>query len=150
MDTRATNLLGDLYGFFSIERYGAADRRHRLVTSGIVQMPMDLMMSVIADFRSSLRFNPSASFGDLQLDGYTGDLPAGILPGSGCRDLNLDAVNAARLPRGLEAVTSAGISCDVFTNVDLRFSRFFNVQNHPVEFIPQLFNIPNTPDFNPP
>ena len=28
--------LGDRYGFFKIERYGAADRRHRLVTSGIV------------------------------------------------------------------------------------------------------------------
>src|SRR5207244_4347006 len=96
MDTSATNLLADRYGFFSIERYGAADRRHRLVTSGIVQMPMDLMVSVIADFRSSLRFNPSASFGDLQNDGYTGDLPAGVMPGSGCRDLNLDAVNAAR------------------------------------------------------
>jgi hypothetical protein len=146
MDTAATNLLGDRYGFFSIERYGAADRRHRLVTSGIVQMPMDLMMSVIADFRSSLRFNPSASFGDLQLDGYTGDLPAGVMPGSGCRDLNLDAVNASRTSRGLTAVTT--VDCPGFANVDLRLSKSFRVGAYRAEFIAQLFNIFDRANFN--
>ena len=146
MDTAATNLLGDRYGFFSIERYGAADRRHRLVTSGIVQMPMDLMMSVIADFRSSLRFNPTASFGDLQLDGYTGDLPAGVMPGSGCRDLNLDAVNASRTSRGLTAVTT--VDCPGFANVDLRLSKSFRVGTYRAEFIAQLFNIFDRANFN--
>ena len=148
LDTSATNLLGDRYGFFSIERYGAADRRHRLVTSGIVQMPMDFMMSVIADFRSSLRFNPSASFGDLQNDGYTGDLPPGVLPGSGCRDMNLDAVNAARTSRGLTAVTT--IDCPGFANVDLRLSKSFRVGTSRAEFIAQLFNIFNRANFNAP
>src|SRR5258708_834251 len=77
MDPSATNALAARYGFFQIERYGAADRRHRLVTSGIVQLPAAMQLSAIADFRSSLRFNPTASFGDLNGDLYTGDLPAG-------------------------------------------------------------------------
>jgi hypothetical protein len=148
LDTSATNLLGDRYGFFSIERYGAADRRHRLVTSGIVQLPMDLMVSVIADFRSSLRFNPSASFGDLQNDGYTGDLPVGVMPGSGCRDLNLDAVNAARTSRGLTAVST--VDCPGFANVDLRLSKSFRVGTYRAEFIAQLFNIFDRANFNVP
>jgi hypothetical protein len=148
MDTAATNLLGDRYGFFSIERYGAADRRHRLVTSAIVQMPMDFMVSVIADFRSSLRFNPSASFGDLQNDGYTGDLPAGVMPGSGCRDMNLDAVNAARTSRGLTAVST--VDCPGFANVDLRLSKTFRIATYRAEFIAQLFNILNRANFNAP
>ena len=148
MDTAATNLLGDRYGFFSIDRYGAADRRHRLVTSGIVQTPMDFMVSVIADFRSSLRFNPTASFGDLQNDGYTGDLPAGVMPGSGCRDLNLDAVNVARTSRGLTAVST--VDCPGFANVDLRLSKSFRVGTSRAEFIAQLFNIFNRANFNAP
>jgi hypothetical protein len=148
MDTNATNLLADRYGFFQIERAGAADRRHRLVTSGIVQMPMDLMMSVIADFRSSLHFNPTASFGDLNNDGYTGDLPAGVMPGSGCRDLNLDAVNAARTSRGLTPVTT--VDCPRFANIDLRLSKSFRVASYRAEFIAQLFNIFNRANFNVP
>jgi hypothetical protein len=148
MDISATNALADRYGFFEIERAGAADRRHRLVTSAIAQLPMDFLLSVIADFRSALRFNPSASFGDLNADGYTGDLPAGIMPGSGCRDLNLDAVNAARTSRGLTAVTQ--VDCPGFANVDLRLSKTFRVGSSRAEFIAQLFNVFNRANFNVP
>jgi hypothetical protein len=111
-------------------------------------MPMDLMMSVIADFRSSLHFNPTASFGDLNNDGYTGDLPAGVMPGSGCRDLNLDAVNAARTSRGLTPVTT--VDCPRFANIDLRLSKSFRVASYRAEFIAQLFNIFNRANFNVP
>ena len=104
LDVQSTNALADRYGFFSIERAGAADRRHRLVLSGIAAFPADLQLSAIADFRSSLRFNPSASFGDLNNDGYVNDLPGGIMPGSGCRDLDVGAVNAARRARGRSGI----------------------------------------------
>ena len=147
MDTAATNLLADRYGFFEIERYGAADRRHRLVTSGIVALPMDFMLSAIADFRSSLRFNPTSSL-DLNLDGYTGDLPAGVLPGSGCRDMNLDAVNTFRRARGLTEVTT--VDCPGFANVDLRLSKTFRIGSQRAELIAQLFNIFNRANFNAP
>jgi outer membrane receptor protein involved in Fe transport len=139
MDTAATNLLADRYGYFQIERYGAADRRHRLVTSAIVQLPAAMQLSAIADFRSDLRFNPTASFGDLNADGYTGDLPAGIMPGSGCRDLDLNAVNAARTSRGLTAATT--VDCPGFVNVDLRASKSFRLGSQRAEFIAQLLNV---------
>jgi len=146
-DTAATNNLGDQYGFFSIERYGAADRRHRLVTSGIVQLPANVQLSAIADLRSDLRFNPTTGL-DLNNDGYTGDLPAGVLPGTGCRDLNLDAVNAFRRARGLTEVTS--VDCPGFANVDLRLSKSFRIGNQRAEFIAQLFNVLNRANFNVP
>jgi Carboxypeptidase regulatory-like domain/TonB dependent receptor len=147
MDTQATNQLGDRYGFFSIERYGAADRRHRLVTSGIVQLPSDVMLSAIADFRSSLRFAPSSGL-DLNGDGYSIDLPAGVMPGTGCRDMNLDAVNTFRRGRGLTEVTT--VDCPGFANVDLRLSKTFRVAAYRAEFIAQLFNIFNRANFNTP
>jgi len=147
MDTQATNQLGDRYGFFSIERYGAADRRHRLVTSGIVQLPADVMLSAIGDFRSSLRFAPSSAL-DLNGDGYTGDLPAGVMPGTGCRDMNLDAVNTFRRGRGLTEVTT--VDCPGFANLDLRLSKSFRIATYRAEFIAQLFNIFNRANFNAP
>jgi outer membrane receptor protein involved in Fe transport len=146
-DTSATNLLADRYGFYQIDRYGAADRRHRLVTSGIVQLPARVQLSAIADFRSSLRFNPTSSL-DLNADGYTGDLPAGVMPGSGCRDLSLDAVNAFRRARGLTEVTT--IDCPGFANVDLRLSKTFQIGAARAEFIAQLFNIFDRANFNTP
>ena len=146
-DTSATNLLADRYGFYSIERYGAADRRHRLVTSGIVQLPAGFQLSTIADFRSSLRFAPTSSL-DLNADGYTGDLPAGVLPGTGCRDMNLDAVNTFRRARGLTEVTT--VDCPGFANVDLRLSKVFQLGTARAELIAQLFNVFNRANFNTP
>jgi hypothetical protein len=148
MDTQATNLLADRYGFFQIERYGPSDRRHRLVTSGIVQLPLALQLSAIADFRSSLRFTPTASFGDLNGDGYVNDLPAGVLPGRGCRDLNLEAVNAARRSQRLTEVTT--VDCPGFANVDLRMSKSFRIGSTRAELIAQLFNIFDRANFNVP
>jgi hypothetical protein len=139
-DQNFLNSLGDQYGYFKIDRYGTADRRHRLVVSGVVQLPALSQISVIGDFRSSLPFSPSSSLGDLNGDGYTGDLPAGVLPGSGCRGLNLDTINAVRTGRGLTPVTK--VDCPGFSNIDLRFSKFFALgASHQVEFIAQLFNV---------
>jgi hypothetical protein len=148
VDVQSTNLLADRYGFFSIERAGAADRRHRLVLSGIAALPADLQLSAIADFRSSLRFNPSASFGDLNNDGYVNDLPGGIMPGSGCRNLDVGAVNGARRARGLTEVTT--VDCPGFANVDLRLSKSLRFGSRRAELIAQLFNITNRANFNVP
>ena len=85
-------------------------------------------LSAIADFRSSLRFAPTSAL-DLNGDGYTGDLPAGVMPGTGCRDLNLDAVNTFRRGRGLTEVTT--VDCPGFANVDLRLSKIFRIAGVP-------------------
>ncbi|HYT65923.1 MAG TPA: carboxypeptidase regulatory-like domain-containing protein [Vicinamibacterales bacterium] len=145
-DQNFVNSLGDRYGYYNVDRYGTADRRHRLVVSGIVQLPGQAQVSAIGDFRSSLPFSPSSALGDLNNDGYTGDLPAGVLPGSGCRGLNLDTINAIRASRNLTAVTQ--VDCPGFANVDLRFSKFFSLAaGHQVEFIAQLFNVFNRANF---
>ena len=139
-DQNFLNVLGDLYGYAKIDRYGIADRRHRLVVSGIVQLPWQAQVSAIGDFRSSLPFGPSSALGDLNNDGYTGDLPAGVLPSSGCRNLNLASINAVRASRNLTQVTQ--VDCPGFSNVDLRFSKFFTfARAQQVEFIAQLFNV---------
>ncbi len=136
------NVIGtrqDVYGYSKLRRAGAADRRHRLVVSGIVALPLDMQVSAIGDFRSSLPFSPSSSAGDLNNDTLTGDLPPGVLPGSGCRDLNLAAINGFRTARSLTSVSA--VDCPGFANLDLRFSKFFRIGTSRAEFIAQLFNI---------
>ena len=145
-DQNLSNIRADVYGFSRVERYGTADRRHRLVLSGIVQLPWQSQVSAIGDFRSSLPFSPSSNLGDLNQDGYNNDLPAGIMPGTGCRGLNLEAVNGVRASRNLTPVTQ--VDCPGFANVDVRFSKFFTIARmHQVEFIAQLFNIFNRANF---
>jgi len=70
------------------------------------------------------------------------------MPGSGCRDLNLDAVNAARASRGLTPVTQ--VDCPGFANVDLRLSKSFRLGGQRAEVIAQLFNVFNRANFNVP
>ncbi len=136
----------DRYGFFKVERYGAADRRHRLVASGIAQLPFDMQLSAIGDFRSSQRLNPTSSF-DLNGDGYATDLPPGVTPGSGCRNLDVNAVNTFRTARNLTPVTA--VDCPTFANVDLRLSKFFRVgASQRAELIAQLSNIFNRANFD--
>jgi hypothetical protein len=149
-DLAFRNVNGDVYGFVRVVSPGVADRRHRLVASGIVQLPFDMQISAIADFRSSLSFNPATSF-DLTGDGYTGKLPPGVKYQSGCRDLNVDALNAFRVSRGLPAVSNDDIACPGFANLDVRFSKSFRAgrSQQRLELIAQLFNAFNRANFGP-
>jgi len=145
-DDSFQNVYGDRYGFFKRVYPGPADRRHRLVLSGIVQMPWDVQASVIADFRSSLPMNPTSGI-DINADGYAIDLPAGVTRFSGCRDLNLSAINTFRQGRALPAV--AEVACPGFSNLDLRLSKTLSVGGgHQMELIGQLFNIANRANYN--
>jgi hypothetical protein len=147
-DDRFSSNVADVYGFSRVVSYGSADRRHRLVVSGILQLPYEMQVSAIGDFRSSLPFNPSSPF-DLDSDGYGGDLPTGVEVGSGCRNLDLAAVNAFRRSRNLSDISS--VECPKFANLDVRFSKFFSfMQGHRVEFIAQLFNVFDRANLNVP
>jgi len=147
-DDSYTNTAPDVYGYVKLVRWGVADRRHRLVVSGIYQLPFEMQVSAIADFRSSLPFSPSTALDlDVPGDGYTGDLPTGVYPGSGCRDLDLGAVNTFRRSRNLPEVTT--VECPGFANLDFRFSKFFSfARGHRLELIAQLFNVFNRTNFN--
>jgi outer membrane receptor protein involved in Fe transport len=137
-DTNFSNTYISPYGFSEDTIYAVADRRHRLVASGIVALPFEAQVSAILDLRSSLPFGPTSSL-DLNGDGYTGDLPAGVIRMSGCRGLDLNAVNTFRSSRGLAPVTD--VTCAGFSNLDIRFSKFLTLGgSHRVELIAQLFN----------
>jgi len=145
-DRSFQNVYADRYGFFKEEYPGQADRRHRLVVSGIVQLPWDLQVSSILDLRSSLPANPTSNL-DLNGDGYTGDIPAGVTRFSICRGLNLEAVNAFRQSRNLAAVSD--LSCPGFANLDIRLSKSFRFrQTQDLELIAQLFNVANRANLN--
>lgn len=148
-DEGFSSQVANSYGFNKVERYGAADRRHRFVFSGIVKLPGAFQISAIGDFRSSLSFSPTTSV-DLNGDGYTGDLPAGVTLGAGCRGLDLTAVNAFRASRNLAAVTS--IPCPTYKNIDARLSKSFTItsglRQHKFEIVAQLFNILNRTNYN--
>ena len=140
-DSSIRNSQGDHYGYQRVDSASAGDRRHRLVLSGIVQLPWQSQVSVIGDFRSSLSFNPGSSL-DINRDGYTGDNPAGVAFRSGCRALDIDAINTFRASRGLAAVSAGDVACPTFANLDLRFSKSITFgQTGRVELIAQLFNI---------
>jgi hypothetical protein len=147
-DNSFQNVYGDRYGFFKEQYPGQADRRHRLVASGIVQLPWEVQLSAIADFRSSLPMNPTSGI-DINADGYATDIPAGVTRFSGCRDLNVTAINAFRQSRNLPAVSD--VVCPGFANVDMRLSKSFRFSGaQDLEVIAQLFNIANRANYNVP
>src|SRR5581483_1273942 len=121
------NDLGDVYGYSRENGYSLADRRHKLVASGMVELPFATQLTAIMDLRTAQPFNPATST-DINKDGYTSDIPPAVAYRSGCRDLNLAAVNSFRTGFGLPAVSS--VACPGFANLDLRFSKFINFSNH--------------------
>jgi hypothetical protein len=126
------------YGFTQVRRPGVAERRHRLVVSGIVELPHEMQLSAIGDLRSSLPFGPITSGLDLNNDTLfgttvtTSDLPPGVIPMSGCRSLNVDAINTFRTARNLTPVSE--VDCPGFANVDVRFSKFLRFGSSRAEF----------------
>jgi hypothetical protein len=138
-------------GFVLSDWYPAqADRRHRLVASGIVQLPYDIQLSAIMDLRSSLPFEVNTGT-DVNADTYTNDLAPGTTFRSGCRDLNIDAANAYLTAIRLPGVSESSIECPGFANVDLRGSKFFNFGGgQRLELIIQALNLLNEANFNVP
>ena len=150
-DNGFTPNVADTYGFNKVERPGVADRRHRLVVSGVAKLPAGFQVSLIGDFRSNLPFSPTTT-ANFNNDGYNNDLPTGVAFGSGCRGLDLSAANAFRATRNLAAVTS--INCPTYANIDARVSKSisFNAGGkvQRVELVAQLFNVLNRANYDVP
>jgi hypothetical protein len=143
-DQPVANDYGTIYGYSQEDGYSLADRRHVLRASGTIQLPYDMQLSAILDLRSSTPFNPATNV-DINKDGFAIDLPPGVGFRSGCRDMDLNAVNNYRATFGLPAVTS--VACPSYQDVDLRFSKSFLFQSHRFELIAQLFNLTNHANF---
>jgi outer membrane receptor protein involved in Fe transport len=143
-DQPFANDLGSVYGYSREDGYSLADRRHVLRTSGTVQLPWYMQLSAILDLRSSQPFNPATGV-DINKDGFAIDVPPGVGFRSGCRDLNLAAVNAYRATFSLAPVSS--VTCSGYQDIDLRFSKSIVFQSHRIELIAQLFNLTNHANF---
>ena len=143
-DQPVANDLASVYGFGREDGYSLADRRHVLRASGTLQLPYQLQLSAILDLRSSSPFNPATSV-DINKDGFAIDVPNGIGFRSGCRDMDLSAVNAYRATFGLAAVGS--VACPTYQDLDLRLSKSFQFSSHRIEVIGQLFNITDHTNF---
>ena len=146
-DRPVNSLNSDLFGFNRVFGPAQTDRRHRLVLSGMIKLPYDILVSAIADFRTPLPLNPTTSF-DLNGDGRTADLPPGVGYRSGCRDLDFGALSSFRASRGLGAVSEDDIDCPNFSNIDLRFSKRFHFGDRSVEFLAQVLNLFSTANFD--
>ena len=143
-DQPVANDLGAIYGYSQEDGYSLADRRHVLRTSGTVQLPYEMQLSAILDLRSSQPFNPATNV-DINKDTYAIDVPPGVGFRSGCRDLNLPAINTFRATYNLAPV--ATVTCSGYQDIDLRFSKSFLFNSHRAELIAQLFNVTNHTNF---
>jgi hypothetical protein len=129
--------------------YGWADsdRRHRLTLSGIAQLWYGIQVSGILRYQSSLAVNITAGR-DLNGDGITNDRPPGITRNTGCRDLDLGAVNAYRQANRLSAVNE--FFCGSFMAVDLEASKSFQFgSSQQLEVVFRVFNLTNRSNYLP-
>jgi hypothetical protein len=122
----------------------AGERRHALVASGSVLLPLDVSLGLIWSWRSQLPWSATAGR-DLNGDGFNTDLVAGTTRNSGSRDLNLDAVNAYRVANGLAAVSENDIDSSRINMVDMRVNKDIALRGTvKLQVMLQVFNLFNT------
>jgi hypothetical protein len=117
------------------------DRRHTLVISGSMMIPLSFTVGGVWTMRSAMPFSPVAGK-DLNGDGATTDLVPGATRNSGQRSLNLDAVNAYRALNGLAPVSIAQVDSNRYNSLDVRITRTFKLtETKKAEIVGQIFNI---------
>ena len=158
-DTVGINLGGtitDLYNPGWDVGPASNDRRHAIVFSGAVQLPADIVLGGIWNFRTSTPFSARAGV-DLNGDGQTtgggggvvgGNYPSDYVPGTtknmGNRDTAamLTAVNAYRATLNLAPIPESQLEDNLLSQIDLRVSKAFNTgRGTRVELIGQVFNV---------
>jgi hypothetical protein len=115
------------------------DRRHVLVASGTVELPLRLTLGAIWTAKSSAPFSAlAASFNANGIQQYV----PGTSRNQGNRDLNLGAVNTYRASLGLSPLTASMIEKNPYDSFDVHLSRKFMIGEHRYfEGIGQVFNL---------
>ena len=119
-----------------------SDRRHAVVMSGAFQLPSDVVLGVIWNFRTTTPFSARAGV-DVNGDGTNNDYVPGTTKGMGNRDnaAMMTAVNAYRATLGLPALPESQIDTNTLYRLDLRLSKAIQLGGgRKVELIGQVLN----------
>jgi hypothetical protein len=132
------------------EGYGAQDRRHTVVASGAILLPMDVTVGAVWNYRSSRPFSARAGV-DLNRDGAVTDYVPGTTRNvfnRGNDDQMLALVNAWRAQSGRAPIAASQIMTDEFQRFDLRASKQIGLGGgRRAELIAQVFNLFGTDSF---
>ncbi len=134
---------------------GTDDRRHRIASHAEINLPWDLQLGVIAEFRSEAPLSITAGARDLNGDGLTGDwvhtdLCLNILcPGAdysrnSVRELSTDEANRLRALFGLAPIADYENN-PKYVNVDATLQKRFRVAAHGFRVTAEAFNLFNIP-----
>jgi len=120
------------------------ERRHAVVASGSVLLPLDISLGVVWTGRTPLPWNATAGR-DLNVDGFNTDLVPGTTRNAGSRSLDLGAVNAWRALNGRAPIPEGQLESSRINLLDMRLSKAIRFgANSKVDLVAQLFNVLNT------
>ncbi|HKC57273.1 MAG TPA: carboxypeptidase regulatory-like domain-containing protein [Vicinamibacterales bacterium] len=124
--------------------WGSQDRRHTLVASGAIILPMDVTLGAVWNYRSTRPFSAVAGT-DLNRDGAVTDYVPGTTRTVFDRGDNakyLALVNAWRAQNGRTPISEDQLMTDEFKRVDVRISKQIRVGgDRRAEVIAQIFNM---------
>ncbi len=130
--------------------YGLQDRRHTVVASGAVQLPWEITLGAVWNYRSTRPFSARAGI-DLNQDGAVTDYVPGTTKtvfNRGNDTAMLAQVNSWRASRGLAAIPESRLMTDEFQRVDLKVSKTLTLGGaRRVELIGLVFNLFGTDSF---
>src|ERR1051325_9208742 len=132
--------------------YGLQDRRHTVVASGAVMLPMEITLGAVWNYRSTRPFSAVAGV-DLNRDGAVTDYVPGTTRdvfnrGDNAQELAL--VNAWRAQNGRAPIPESQLMTDEFKRVDVRISKPIAVGGgRRAEIIAQVFNLFGTDSYGP-
>jgi hypothetical protein len=121
----------------------SSDRRHAFVASDAFQLPWDVVIGTIFNFRTTTPFSARANV-DINGDGANTDYVPGTTKNMGNRDnaAMIAAVNAYRATLNLAPIPESQIDTNTLYRFDIRGSKAFNVGNgRKIELIGQVFNL---------
>jgi len=130
--------------------FGAQDRRHTVVASGAMQLPWDVTLGGVWNYRSSRPFSARAG-SDLNRDGANTDYVPGTIRNvfnRGDDAQYLAIVNTWRVQNGRAPIAESQLMTDEFQRFDVRLSKHVNVGGgRRLEVIAQVFNLFGTDNF---
>ena len=142
----------DLYNPAYDDGYGSQDRRHSLVASGAVRLPLDITLGAVWNYRSARPFSARAGV-DVNRDGAITDYVPGTTKNVFNRGNNtqmLALVNAYRATRGQAAIAESSLMTDEFRRVDVRVNKGLSLGGaRRAELIAQVFNLFGQDSFGP-